>query len=212
MGKTKTKQHPNILKNPIEAIQGYGSDAAKTVAKTATDEFDNLFADMLGLGSASSENPEEKKAHNGEVELFNSKHENSSENAHARAAIEYHGEIKKSGERASHAEMQQMSKQVQEILAELKKLVSSSKTMEAEFAEIAVMDAPTEVGEYHLNFFEWLLITIKQAREKVEDSGAWLSAVKGKNGKKGGGYWDMFKKHGTSFGMSSERSTATSVG
>jgi hypothetical protein len=44
----------------------------------------------------------------------------------------------------------------------------------------------------------------------VEDSGAWLSAMSGKKGKKT--YWSEFKKHGTSFGMSNERSVATQTG
>jgi hypothetical protein len=209
MGKSKSKQNPNLFKNPLEAVQGYGTDVVKSVAKTTTDEFDTMFADLLGLGSNSES--QEKDAHNGEVEIFSSSHEKKAE-THARGHVEYHHDMEKSGERASRAETQQLSRQVQEILSELKRLISSSKTMEMEFADIAVMETPPEVGEYHLNFFEWLLITIKQAREKVEDSGAWLSAVKGKNGKKGGGYWDMFKKHGTAFGMSNERSSATSVG
>ena len=210
MGKTKTKQ---ILKNPLEAVQGYGSDAVKSVAKASQDEIDNIFTDLLRSSfGESTENSKDKDANNGEVELFNSSHEKKAETGHIRAHIEYHDEIRKSGERASHAETQQLTRQVQEILAELKKLIGSSKVMEAEFAEIMVMDTPPEVGEYHLNFFDWLLLTIRQAREKVEDSGAWLAAVKGKNSKKGGGYWDMFKKHGTSFGMSNERSAATSTG
>ena len=209
MGKTKTKKGQNILKNPIEAIQGYGSDAVSSVAETATNQIDTLFVDLLGLGSSSES---QNKENNGEIELFSRAKEQKAETGHIRAHIEYHDEIRKVGERASHAETKQLTRQVQEILMELKKLISSSKTMEMEFADIAVMETPPEVGEYHLSFFDWLLITIKQAREKVEDSGAWLAAVKGKNSKKGGGYWDMFKKHGTSFGMSNERSTATSVG
>lgn len=209
MGK-KAKQQPNLLKNPLEAVSSYGADAVKSVATTATQEFDNLFADMLGLStSAESQDKDPRK---GEVELWSRESHEKKAESHARAHIEYHGEIKKSGEHASRVENQQLTQKVQEILAELKQLIKTSKTMEMDFAEYAVMETPAEVGKYDLNFFEWLLITIKQAREKVEDSEAWLSAIKGKNGKKGGGYWDMFKKHGASFGMSSERSSATSVG
>ena len=46
--------------------------------------------------------------------------------------------------------------------------------------------------------------------KKVEDSGAWLGKVQGKGAKKG--YWGMFKQHGTTFGLSGERSVATQVG
>lgn len=210
MGKSSTKQKPNIFKNPLEAVAGYGSDAVNSVAKASNEQIDNIFADMLGVGSV-PEAPKEDQMHKGEVELFNSSHEKKAE-THARGHIEYHGEMQHSGERANRSETQQMTQKVQEILGELQRLIKSSKAMEMEFTDIAMAETPKEVGNYDMNFFEWMLLVIKQAREKVEDSGAWLSAVKGKNGKKGGGYWDMFKKHGTQFGMSNERSAATSTG
>ena len=53
-----------------------------------------------------------------------------------------------------------------------------------EFANVNVDQAPTQAGEYHINFFDWLLLTIRTAREKVENSGAWLATAKGKSGKK----------------------------
>jgi hypothetical protein len=207
MGKLKKTQQ-NVLKNSLESLQGYGSDAVKTVAKTATDEVDNFFSDLLGIGSSSES---EQKGHHGEVEIYNSREKKAE--VHVRAHVEYHDDMRKLGENKNRSENQQAIQKIQEALAEIQQLLKSSKALETEFADFAVMDAPKEVGDYDLNFFEWLIITIKQAREKVEDSGAWLSTVKGKNGKKGGqDYWSMFKKHGTAFGMSNERSSATSVG
>ncbi len=132
-----------------------------------------------------------------------------------RAAIEYHEqftrEVMDYGRKASQREVSEMSQQIQEILQELKKLINSSQVMRMQFVEVAVERVPVEVGKYHVNFFEWMLIVIKQAKQKVDDAGVWLSTVKGKNGKKSG-YWDMFKKHGTSFGLSNERAVATQVG
>ena len=61
-----------------------------------------------------------------------------------------------------------------------------------------------------MNFFEWMLAVIRAAREKVEDSNAWLGTVKGKGAQRN--YWNMFKKHGTTFGLSGERAVATQVG
>jgi hypothetical protein len=82
-----------------------------------------------------------------------------------------------------------------------------------EFGGFTVQQTTKEPGKYYINFFEWLLIVIKTAQEKVENSRAWLNTVKGK-GRKGDtpDYWQMYKKHGTSFGPSSERSTATQTG
>lgn len=213
MGKTKTKQL-NPLQHSLETLQDYASDGAKTVAKSTLEvasQTTDDFLEMFGLRSPSEshENNDPKK---GEVELYNKSHEKKAE-SHARAHIEYHDDMRRLGEKHNKAETQQAIQKIQEALAEIQKLIKSSKELEVEFADFAVMQAPKEVGDYDLNFFDWLILTIQQARQKVDDSGAWLTAVKGKNGKKGGNdYWSMFKKHGTSFGMSNERSTATSVG
>jgi hypothetical protein len=96
------------------------------------------------------------------------------------AAMNYSGEIARSGERATKAEMSEMSQNIQEIKAELNQLLASSKVLQMEFAEVAMEQTPVDAGKYHVNFFDWMLIVLRQARQKVEDSGAWLSAVKGK--------------------------------
>ena len=83
--------------------------------------------------------------------------------------------------------------------------------MQVQFAEVTIDQPPAEVGTYHVNFYEWLLSVIKIAREKVEDSSVWLQAINTKKNKKMG-YWGMFKKHGTTFGLSHERNVATQTG
>lgn len=127
------------------------------------------------------------------------------------AAIDYHDDFLKSSEKASVAETREVNERLQQIMNELKRLIGSSKVLQAEFADVNMDQTPPQVGEYHINFFDWLLLTIRTAREKVEDSGAWLATTKSKSGKKGG-YWGMFKKHGTSFGLSNERTAATQTG
>ena len=128
--------------------------------------------------------------------------------------MDYHGQFKNeiihASEKASKTEMHEMKRNVEQIKAELSKLVASSEMLKLQFAEIGVEQTSQNVGTYHLNLFEWMLSVIRSAREKVEDSNAWLGTVKGKGGKKD--YWGMFKKHGTSFGLSGERAVATSVG
>jgi hypothetical protein len=130
--------------------------------------------------------------------------------ADAAPAIDYHRDIVRSGERLATGERQEMQYKIQEILSEIQKLVSTSTVLESEFKEVQMTQAPKNAGKYHLNFFDWMLSVIKLARMKVEDGSAWLNTIKGKKGKNG--YWNMFKKHGTSFGMSNERSVATQTG
>lgn len=206
------------------------------IVETAKDQLDgfgqNFFDQLVGFSltgkSDSSESYRKspdaplivKDPVTGAVEVFNAASGKSADNkAHSEkaskkdqrdAAINY-GEIMiKSSEASMHKEMREVNQRLQEIMSELQRLISSSKELKMEFADVGVEQAPTQAGEYHLNFFDWLLLTIRAAREKVEDSGAWLNAVKGKKDKKG--YWGMFKKHGTTFGLSNERSVATQTG
>ena len=116
-----------------------------------------------------------------------------------------HGERKIARENTQVLEMK-----IQEIIVELKRLTKSSKMLEVEFREATVEQRIVNPGKYHVSFFEWLLTVVKTARIKVEDSGAWLSMFASKKNKRQ--YWNMFKKHGTTFGLSNERVVATQTG
>jgi hypothetical protein len=234
MGK-KAQAHSSVP-NPLEAIKSIGSELSDSVVNDlakggAGDFFRQLLGDNFG---SSPKQPSEKILDKGKkqleqldpragaVELFNAKQHGKAEThpqkkqsvekpkAHAEASIDYHREVVKSSERASRVEVRDLNEKIQQITIELRRLISSSKVLQMEFAEVSVEQTPTNVGEYHVNFLEWMLIVIKSAREKVEDSGAWLNTIKGKSGKKG--YWGMFKKHGTTFGLSNERAVSTQTG
>lgn len=130
---------------------------------------------------------------------------------HIEAGISYHRDIVHNRERMSGQESQETKYQIQQIMEELQRLVSSSdQIIQMTYGEISVASSPTVVGKYHTNFFSWMLTVIRTARQKVEESGAWLSVAKGKGSRKG--YQNMSKKHGTSFSMSNERTVATQSG
>ncbi len=99
--------------------------------------------------------------------------------------------------------------QIEAVRAELKMLVASLKSFNQEVQK-AVNEVPVQPGIYHLNFMERLKSIIKILREQIEDSRSWLALST--NRKKQKGYWGMFKKHGTQFGLSSERTIATQAG
>jgi hypothetical protein len=126
------------------------------------------------------------------------------------AGIDYRREILHGGEQIRNRDNQEISQQIKEIMNELQRLVQSSAVLQAEFIDIGVSQKPQNVGKYHQNFFEWMLIVIRSARQKVEDSGAWLNTMKGK--KKQRQYGSMAKKHGTTFTLSNERTVATQSG
>jgi hypothetical protein len=103
----------------------------------------------------------------------------------------------------------QTKQQIEAIRVELKAIAQSLKGLHQEVLT-AVETAPVDPGIYHLNFFEQLRSFLKLLRVQLEDSRSWLSASNSR--KKKLGYWGMYKKHGTTFGLSNERSLATSAG
>ena len=81
----------------------------------------------------------------------------------------------------------------------------------AQITKIKVEQLPKKSGIYHIRFFEWLLGVVKQLRMKVEEGRAWLATFTNRKKKKMG-YWNMYKKHGTTFGLSHERTLSTQTG
>ena len=214
-----------VIRNSLEAVTNIGDSTGivKGVGKSLVEDLaldsGKDFLSFLGLDTSSEEDKKHAKSSQQEskqseshasVDIVNFQTKTKKVEQRVEAAIDYHRDIIRSSERFSRIETHTMNNKLEEIKIELKSLISSSKMLQMEFAQITVEQAPTEVGVYHTQFFEWMLNMIKAARERVETSEAWMSAQKNKAGKKG--YWGMFKKHGTSFAMSNERGVATQVG
>lgn len=111
--------------------------------------------------------------------------------------------------RETHVEIE-IKQQVEQIRVEIRKLVKTSKLVERTVKDATAEYAPVRPGKYHLNFFEFVLSVIKDATRKLEDSvhfGAVFSSKKQQST-----YWNRYKKHGTQFGLSGERTTATQTG
>lgn len=106
-------------------------------------------------------------------------------------------------------EQRALEKRIEEILFELKKIMQNSKEIQLMFKEVTHEEMPIKPGAYHLNFLELILVMIRKARKAVE-SASWLSLFASKKQQKT--YWKMFKKHGTTFGLSGERNVATQTG
>jgi hypothetical protein len=211
------KKLKKFIERPIEVLSEEPTGIAKGIVESAKKDLAN--ADTVremweqiykGGHESDSESHEVQMEANKEYDVTG-QGEKEAKRGHIEAGNEYHREIAHYAERAHYREVSEVEQRVQQILSELQRLVDSSSTiLQAEYQEISVMQKPAEVGKYHINFFDWMLSVIQNARMKVEDSGAWLSTMQGKKGKKN--YWAMFKKHGTSFGMSNERQVATQSG
>lgn len=127
------------------------------------------------------------------------------------AAIDYHAEMAHGSERANRRENREVQQQIQEITTELQRLIASStKMIQMEFGSYQVSTAPKAIGKYQTNFLAWMLSVVRDARQKVEDAGAWMAVAKGKGNKRG--YSQSSKSLGTSFTQSNERNVATQTG
>ena len=197
----KAKNKVKINRNPLEQLLG-GS-------------LDQIFGTI--------DSKEKQKKNQGELiegqelslkELQGENSKNEETSREAEAGIDYlknySREINFVAERAVGRESQELEVQLKEIMAEIKKLADSSTELQIQFKEVGVEQYATKPGKYHKNFFSWLLSIIRNARMKVEDSGAWLAAMHSK--KKSREYGAMAKKHGTSFTLNNERTVATQVG
>ena len=110
---------------------------------------------------------------------------------------------------STDAIMEQTRQQLEAVRQELKALSQSLKNLSKD-VQAAIETSPVSPGIYHINYYDQLRIFIHVLRLQIEDSRVWLQMSVGR--KKKLGYWGMFKKHGTTFGLSNERSLATAAG
>lgn len=108
-----------------------------------------------------------------------------------------------------HREEVGIKEKLEAVRMELKALAGSIKKFNSQ-VERAIEDIPAHPGIYHINFLERLRGVITALRQNIEDSSSWLALWTSRKKKKL--YWGMYKKHGTSFGLSSERNVATQAG
>ena len=100
--------------------------------------------------------------------------------------------------------------QVQNLQTEIKKLAVATGELASE-VKVAAMQEEVNPGVYHVNFLQKLYQTIKSLRISVQESSYCLSVFNKKSQKKKG-YWNQFKKSGSSFSLHHDRSVATQAG
>lgn len=123
--------------------------------------------------------------------------------------LEYFEKIKETATSADRGEQTMVRQQIEQIRVELQSIKSTSAELE-QVVKTVNMQMPVNPGRYHVNFFEWLLTSLTNARRNLESSANWLNLFKSKKQQKQ--YWTMAKKHGTTFSLSQERTAATQTG
>ena len=209
---TNTKNYIETGQNPVKAV---AKSVVNDVLKGGVNDF---WKQVLTAGNSANS---ERNSH-GEVkgdlqegqELvfkdLQKKEENKPEIEAGEIAIEYKRQILHGESIATRRYTREIDEKVSQILIELRRLIQTTKVLQVEFREISTEQRISNPGKYHVSFFEWMLSVVKQARMKVEDSGAWLASMHSK--KKQRQYGAMAKKYGTTFSLSNERVVATQVG
>lgn len=116
-------------------------------------------------------------------------------------------------ERKSREEVE-TQQQVDLLQQEIKKLIKASKEMEVAFKQasnqVTVEQKTSNAGTYHVNFLEWVLLTIRSTRMRVEEGKNWMALFASKKGQMQ--YWSQAAKKGTSFTQHHDRAVATQNG
>jgi hypothetical protein len=199
---------------PLEAVQEFGHATIDTVKAQSDASIDALWNQLLGA-------KEEPKQTSGDLQegqaIDFTAHKKKTEqvaekprNVNISAGIDYHADILHGEKRISSETEQMLSRQIEEITVELRKLVNASTELAIEFKDVAVEQHITKPGKYHVSLFSFVLSIVRQARVKVESSNACLSIAKGRKQKQG--YWDRLNEEGTSFSQNNERAIATQAG
>lgn len=193
----KKKQSTYTNDSILESLRDLGSGVTKTVTKdvvgrVASDALSSLFGQPTG-GDFKPRQPV--------VESF--PEHNPNRLSQVRRPEVYKPFV------ADNREEPGVREKVAEVRAELVGLAATIKKFNRE-VERAVEDIPARSGVYHLNFLERLRGVIMILRQQIEDSSSWLVLWSQRKQKKQ--YWGLYKKHGTSFGLSSERGVSTQAG
>lgn len=196
--------------NPIEQMKDLGSGVVSDVAEVPKAILDTAW-EQIGLKP-------QRRPLSGEIDLAAGIHRTNKEIEKKEAGLEkklqqlqyvqrQEKEIFSAKQKAVEA---QIKKLLSELAAEVKRLETQTAELSADVRKITVESLPERPGIYHLNFFDWVIGTLRDLRKRVNESRLWLAAWTEK--KRAKNYWAMFKKHGTSFAMSEERAIASANG
>lgn len=202
----KKKQKTYTNTNVVESAKNIGADVVQKVNTELVGGVTQGIMEQIGLA------PRQSNSTSGEINLsqIQKNGDEISLNKTVKPGIIHESNIITEQQIFLQKENAESQHEIKQILAELKLLATSVKSFEHEIAKVTLEAPPKKAGIYHKNFFEWIISMIRDMRKKVNEGNTWLAVFKSKKKKRG--YWQMFKKHGTSFAMSDERGIATSTG
>ncbi len=214
MADNKKKKTLYYGDNPVERAWELGATAVDEVKSVASDFGRSFTEQITGVRKAPLRgeiNLTEKKLADDTTSLEEAsrKHE---------AQVRYLQRVQKESENKAVATQKGLESQIQKLLEELQgevaRLQQKTAELNKEVSSVTVQTAPAKAGVYHLNFFDWVIGTIRDIRKKVNESQKWLAMWSAKKKKKG--YWANAKKKGgqlnLEYMMNEERALASSNG
>jgi hypothetical protein len=201
----KTKVKPPV--NFMEALQNLGKEVIKDTTDQVAQVFNSDIPDSLGLKSSTGQlNPNESFSLSDILSAEKRGELNAEKAANARLA-----QVREEERIMAQRREEQAKGQIKTILEEIKLLSKSLGDLGKE-AQIAALQAPTNPGIYHRNFFEQLKNFIRDMRRRVQHSREWLAVQSSRSQRRKGMYWANVKSSGTKYMLSGERYMVTTTG
>jgi hypothetical protein len=201
---------PKHTEESIEA-KPYGKSVSSSFSDIGNDTLNTLWDTLLGGGKKDVSN---QLFGSGFHDLKPGQEESLRKQEKMPVRSEAHMEYFRSVKNADIAPKKQqdatVERRVEEIRLEIRQLLKESKQLESTFKSIQIEQKIVNAGTYHENLFDVLRGLIKLARTKVQEGISWAGVARSKKQQKQ--YWNQFKKHGTTFGLSHERTVATQTG
>ncbi|MBI2309495.1 hypothetical protein HYU89_01190 [Candidatus Collierbacteria bacterium] len=104
----------------------------------------------------------------------------------------------------------EVEKQIESLRDAILKIAKSTQKFSSEVEKTA-FEAPVNPGKYHLGFFESLKRTLELIKKRLDDSASWMQEFN-KRKDRVPFFWTQFKKSGTKYMLSSERSAQMAPG
>lgn len=104
----------------------------------------------------------------------------------------------------------EVEKQIESLRDAILKIAKSTQNFSSE-VEKAAFEAPVNPGKYHVGFFETLKRSLELIKKRLDDSASWMQEFN-KRKDHVPFFWAQFKKSGTKYMLSSERSAQMAPG
>lgn len=213
----KAAKKPRIVEESVESKHtAHTSSVTGSINDIGSGVLTDLWKNLIG---GSGKNATEQifgptpHARGGDLrpgEAMNLRDETKQAAPRSEGHMEYFSKIKSADVMPKRQEDASVEKRVEEIRFEIKQLMKTSKQLETTFKSVQIEQKIVNAGKYHETLFDFIKALLRSARVRMEEGLSWSNTAKGKKQQKQ--YWNMFKKHGTTFGLSNERTVATQTG